>query len=975
MLPLVTFVLSIPGYFSLGRVHLPAYGVIAAFGLLLALLLSQHTAKLAGLSADQLWDAGVFAILAAFVTSRALLVAFNFRSFLSYPLLVLSLPSLTYTGMLLAGTAVAVYFRFKRIPWRNAPRRRRAVVLGGAAAALAAALLFPDRRERAAAAAAREAAAAIGPGELAAIRALRFAFFADIEAGAPAVNPERPFGSTDPLGDLARLTGVRGDAAARRMFARVMGRLPAFCGRALLEPGTYGVDGRPVTVSAEQVRLLPHLAWQTPGEDDDMQPEDGAWPVAHVDFSRPYGRRSLFEADMAEALGLAVERTAAGYVEVGGRGAGADAGGASDDGRRAAGGGGAWAVAGRGVRSGPPWTVHHDSHCKPPIARAAALDCFALPATAICSRAIGPTPSWPGLTRPPPRERRCRQARVGADRAPSRTAAAPRGWRVESGHDGDPKDCRRTIRKILTSAHSGVAILGHLAYKATPSVFTPFKRTTPLLSGRFRNLLRFLNGALLALVEHGHDVANAAVAAIQATAAVRLERLSRLMDRFEAGTLRTRAAAVRRSAPRAPVVRAAPLWPAHKAGWMNIVGFNHPSHIVRVRWAHGSSIRLPARVHLADYASGVRTLVEEDAVMRGLLEASGEARRMVRWLLRGASDAKLPAILKEPPRARAPRPLEPRAPRPRDPQVPRPWGPRVPRARRVPAPFEAPPASLMRDEREQRGMYVPPALQFTDFASVEFIPTADQIRDDDDRTVEGTDSARAYRYDIKPFDRVQPLPPSLPQRQVASCGLVDADAEGGLGGGEAGDGDAVGAARDVVQPDRLAERDRGRVAAVLAADAHLEPRPGLARPLLRGHDAPARRPRRCRSRRTGPSAGCPPPRSAAGTCRRRRATGRTPSASGRWCRTLKKSAASAIRSAVSAARGSSIMVPTRYSMEAAGLRERRPSPRLSTWARVMSSSRLVPTSGIMISGTTGAAGRRGRWRPCAASKMARACIS
>src|ERR1700722_8387220 len=49
-----------------------------------------------------------------------------------------------------------------------------------------------------------------------------------------------------------------------------------------------------------------------------------------------------------------------------------------------------------------------------------------------------------------------------------------------------------------------------------------------------------------------------------------------------------------------------------------------------------------------------------------------------------------------------------------------------------------------------------------------------------------------------------------------------------LRGGEAGDGKAEGGARDIVDPRLLAEGDRGRIAAVLAADAELEIGPGLA---------------------------------------------------------------------------------------------------------------------------------------------------
>ena len=49
-----------------------------------------------------------------------------------------------------------------------------------------------------------------------------------------------------------------------------------------------------------------------------------------------------------------------------------------------------------------------------------------------------------------------------------------------------------------------------------------------------------------------------------------------------------------------------------------------------------------------------------------------------------------------------------------------------------------------------------------------------------------------------------------------------------LRGREAGDRDAEGRARDVVETRLLAEGDRGRIAAVLAADAELEVGAGRA---------------------------------------------------------------------------------------------------------------------------------------------------
>jgi phosphatidylglycerol:prolipoprotein diacylglycerol transferase len=110
----------IPGFVRVGGVHVPVYGIFAALGLIAALWLSQRTALKVGLSANALWDAGVFAVIAAFVASRALLVAFDLRAFLKFPLLVLALPSLTYGGMVLTGLIVWGWLRWKRMPVRDA---------------------------------------------------------------------------------------------------------------------------------------------------------------------------------------------------------------------------------------------------------------------------------------------------------------------------------------------------------------------------------------------------------------------------------------------------------------------------------------------------------------------------------------------------------------------------------------------------------------------------------------------------------------------------------------------------------------------------------------------------------------------------------------------------------------------------------------------------------------------------------------
>jgi phosphatidylglycerol---prolipoprotein diacylglyceryl transferase len=99
-----------------GHLLLPTFGVLAAVGLMAALTLSLRTAATVGLNPEALWNAGLFAILSAFVLSRILLVITNLHSFLSYPILLLMVPSLTSTGILLTAIVTAVYLRLRHLP-------------------------------------------------------------------------------------------------------------------------------------------------------------------------------------------------------------------------------------------------------------------------------------------------------------------------------------------------------------------------------------------------------------------------------------------------------------------------------------------------------------------------------------------------------------------------------------------------------------------------------------------------------------------------------------------------------------------------------------------------------------------------------------------------------------------------------------------------------------------------------------------
>jgi phosphatidylglycerol:prolipoprotein diacylglycerol transferase len=112
--------LAMPGAVRIGSLRFPVYGLFATAGLLAALALSDRTARRANVNSQKLWDAGIFAILAALVLSRLLLVAANFQIFRAVPMMVLTLPSLSWTGMLLTAIATAVFLRFKRVAYLRA---------------------------------------------------------------------------------------------------------------------------------------------------------------------------------------------------------------------------------------------------------------------------------------------------------------------------------------------------------------------------------------------------------------------------------------------------------------------------------------------------------------------------------------------------------------------------------------------------------------------------------------------------------------------------------------------------------------------------------------------------------------------------------------------------------------------------------------------------------------------------------------
>lgn len=115
-----------PVLFHIGAIVIPAYGAAAALGVLLALILAQRTARIAGVNPAPVWNLCVVALFAALIGSRLLLIAANWRDLSRHPSWMLGLgmvhhPLVSAAGALAGAVAAFAYARWLRLPlWNTA---------------------------------------------------------------------------------------------------------------------------------------------------------------------------------------------------------------------------------------------------------------------------------------------------------------------------------------------------------------------------------------------------------------------------------------------------------------------------------------------------------------------------------------------------------------------------------------------------------------------------------------------------------------------------------------------------------------------------------------------------------------------------------------------------------------------------------------------------------------------------------------
>jgi phosphatidylglycerol:prolipoprotein diacylglycerol transferase len=125
-----------PVLFNIGSIVIPAYGALAALGVLLALFLAQRTARIVGVDAGHVWNLCVAALFAALLGQRLVLVAANWSALHTHPSWIFGLgmvhhPLLGAADTLAGVGSALLYARRKRLPlWSTADALAAPLALG-----------------------------------------------------------------------------------------------------------------------------------------------------------------------------------------------------------------------------------------------------------------------------------------------------------------------------------------------------------------------------------------------------------------------------------------------------------------------------------------------------------------------------------------------------------------------------------------------------------------------------------------------------------------------------------------------------------------------------------------------------------------------------------------------------------------------------------------------------------------------------
>ena len=106
-----------PHLARIGPIVIPTFGAVVALGLVLAISLAARGARALRISEDAVWNLCLWTAAGTLLFSRIVIVAQAAKAFLHYPLYILTLPTVTKYGLLIAAVCALAYIAWEKLPW------------------------------------------------------------------------------------------------------------------------------------------------------------------------------------------------------------------------------------------------------------------------------------------------------------------------------------------------------------------------------------------------------------------------------------------------------------------------------------------------------------------------------------------------------------------------------------------------------------------------------------------------------------------------------------------------------------------------------------------------------------------------------------------------------------------------------------------------------------------------------------------
>ncbi len=110
-----------PQLFHIGKFALPTYGFLVSLGVIVAILLIQHLAKLQGMDPEKIWNLAIIFVFAGIVGAKLLMFIAEWDRFMAHPSEIFSFSTLQAGGVFSGGVVLAVicgawYMRRNHMP-------------------------------------------------------------------------------------------------------------------------------------------------------------------------------------------------------------------------------------------------------------------------------------------------------------------------------------------------------------------------------------------------------------------------------------------------------------------------------------------------------------------------------------------------------------------------------------------------------------------------------------------------------------------------------------------------------------------------------------------------------------------------------------------------------------------------------------------------------------------------------------------